>query len=367
MSQNFAVPSVDFLRSPSGSGTNTWRTNAGGTTGLFAGIDETLVDVTDYIICNAPGVSPGAVYVTKLSAVADAPNDQNHVLHYWLQFDPAGLATSPDTILKVELRQGYVNEGAQGTLIHSTTYTHSDFSGSRKAFRIDLDPTTEVSLITNYSDLYVRYQTFSVLEPDTFVVFNTWLEVPAPGSNGSNVKRFPKSAILGDVRTGGSVNGSPLCQLLNPSGSGKKLVVYGLKIWGGGADGGSTTLCRADLNSFRRTSNPLGVGAGGNTTAGKVIRLDEVNTDAIVGVLQAFDFTNEQFHEDGAGQSCEFASEHFFEIRPGATVGDFPFVLREEGSFPLTVMPGSAFEVTWRFNASNYIVRLIVVWDEVVA
>lgn len=366
MSTNFALPSADVVRSPSGSGSNTWTKTGGGTTNLWQALDEVLVDESDYIHCPVPDASPGSVYVTKLSAVAAPPSNDGVSIHYWLRFDPAGIATSPDTTLTIELREGYVDEMTQGTVIHSDTYDHTDFAGIAKGFGVDLTP-TEVASVTDWSDLYVRYVAMKVAESDEFVVYNTALYVPAPGANGSNVKRTPKSAILGQVRTSGSVNGAPLAHLLNPSGSGKKLVVYGAWIHGGGADGGSTTLCRADLNSFRRTGNPLGVGSGGTTTNGHVIRLDETNTDTIVGVLEAFDFTNEQFHEEGAGLPCEFADENFFEVRPSSNPADQPFSLREEGAFPITLMPGSALEVCWRFNGSGFNVRLIVLWDEVTA
>ena len=122
---------------------------AGGTTNIYATIDEVVASDADYIrSVVAPANAP---YVTKFTALEDPVSSSGHVLRCRMAKDAAGGATINAT---VQLRQGYVNEAGQGTLIATipntanvgetfTDYTHT-LSGA------------EADAITDYASLYIR-------------------------------------------------------------------------------------------------------------------------------------------------------------------------------------------------------------------
>ena len=123
---------------------------SGGSTNLYQAIDEATASDADYI--QSPEAPSNAVYVTKLSSVADPQSSTGHIMRMRTSVSVDG--QSPIDITQ-QLRQGYVNESNQGTLIAqqsrtgitSTTWTDSTYTLSA----------AEADAITNYSDLYYRF------------------------------------------------------------------------------------------------------------------------------------------------------------------------------------------------------------------
>lgn len=138
----FARPSTDTTR-------DNWEEDDGTTTDIFDQIDEAAADDADYI---RTGLAPTSdVYVTKLTTVTDPVSSSGHTVRYRYGKD-AGSGAQIDII--VQLRQGYTNEGAQGTLI--AAQTHADVGAGPLAGSIVLSG-AEADSITDYSDLYLRF------------------------------------------------------------------------------------------------------------------------------------------------------------------------------------------------------------------
>lgn len=138
----FARPSTDTTR-------DNWETETGGTTNLFQQIDESVANDADYIRTQLTPTND--VYVTKLTSVTDPVSSSNHIIRFRYGKD----ASAGDQIdLIVQLRQGYTNEGAMGTLIASTTLTN--IGGFPLAGSFTLSG-AEADAITNYGDLYLRF------------------------------------------------------------------------------------------------------------------------------------------------------------------------------------------------------------------
>jgi ethanolamine ammonia-lyase large subunit len=140
----FARPSADTLR-------DNWFDEAAGTTNIFTHIDEASADDNDFVKTQ---LTPTAdVYVTKLSAVSDPVSSANHIVRFRYRKE----ATSGEQIdLTVQLRQGYTNEGAQGTLI-ATVATLVDITGAAWTQVAYTLAGAEADAITNYADLYLRF------------------------------------------------------------------------------------------------------------------------------------------------------------------------------------------------------------------
>lgn len=142
MSQ-FARPTQDTTRV-------NWEEDDGTTATIFDQINSSTVDDLSYI---RTGLAPaGSAYVTKLSPVVDPVSSSGHVVAYRYRKD----ATGGDVVnLLVELRQAYVSEGSQGTLIASLT--HTDITG------VDWTDGTftlsggQADAITDYANLYLRF------------------------------------------------------------------------------------------------------------------------------------------------------------------------------------------------------------------
>lgn len=122
---------------------------AGGGTTIYTTIDEVSYSDADYI--RSPLAPASAVYVTKLSSVEDPVSSVGHVLRTRYAKDTAGGSTIG---LVTELRQGYVSEGTQGTLICTRTFSAIPETFTTDAYSLT---TGEADAITNYADLYVRY------------------------------------------------------------------------------------------------------------------------------------------------------------------------------------------------------------------
>lgn len=140
----FARPSTDTTR-------DNWLTAADGTANIFQEIDESSANDTDYIKTQLTPTSD--VYVTKLTSVADPLSSANHVVRYRYRKESTG---GEQIDLTVQLRQGYTNEGAQGTLI-ATAGTHVDIPGGAWTAGSYTLSGGEADAITNYGDLFLRF------------------------------------------------------------------------------------------------------------------------------------------------------------------------------------------------------------------
>lgn len=139
----FARPSADTLNSAG------WTEDDGTTVNMFGEIDEAIADDADYI---QSALTPTAdVFVTKLTSVEDPQSSAGHVVRYRYGKD----AASGDQIdITVQLRQDYVNEAGQGTLIAAAT--HANAGAFPQAGSIALSG-AEADAITDYANLYLRF------------------------------------------------------------------------------------------------------------------------------------------------------------------------------------------------------------------
>ena len=137
----FGRPSVDTVNEG-------YTDQGGGGANLYTTLDEVVRDDADYIKSVVAPTSD--VYVTKLTAVEDPLSSANHIIRYAYGKDAAGGAQIDQT---VQLRQDYVNEGAQGTLIHEAVHTNVAVAWVAGTFTLT---GPEADSITNYPNLYVR-------------------------------------------------------------------------------------------------------------------------------------------------------------------------------------------------------------------
>lgn len=138
----YARPSADVANP------GNWTTHTGGTTNLYTAIDEVTPDHTDFI--QSPLSPSSAVYVVKLSSVVNPNTTSGHIL----RFSYSASENNQQTIqLTVQLRQGYVNESNQGTLIAQRVVTSNSTSFVTDVYTLS---SSEAGAITNYGDLYLR-------------------------------------------------------------------------------------------------------------------------------------------------------------------------------------------------------------------
>jgi hypothetical protein len=126
-----------------------FENEAAGTTNLFQSIDEAVASDSDFVVSD-PLTDPD-VYVCSLSPLEDPLTSSGHVVRYRYQKSASGGA---QVNLTVELRQGYVDEGTQGTLIASQS--HTDIPATPTAGEFTLTA-VEADAITNYADLALRF------------------------------------------------------------------------------------------------------------------------------------------------------------------------------------------------------------------
>lgn len=138
----FARPSTDTT-------IGTYTDQGGGTTNIYTTIDETVASDADYIqSVLAPANAP---YVTKLSTIEDPVSSTGHVVRYRYGKNAAG---GSQIDLTVELRQGYTNEGAQGTLIANWAHTNISDTLATAAQTLSAG---QADAITDYANLYLRF------------------------------------------------------------------------------------------------------------------------------------------------------------------------------------------------------------------
>jgi hypothetical protein len=130
---NFARPSADISR-------GSWTTNSGGTTSLFATLDEESADDNDYVIS---AINANSTYETQLSSVAPAIIPRAHLIALRGRKDQSGGNTKG---VSVSLVQGT-------TVIGTLDFPDLPFAVQQQNVSI---PKSMASQITDYSDLRVR-------------------------------------------------------------------------------------------------------------------------------------------------------------------------------------------------------------------
>ena len=139
----FARPSTDTTL-------DNWQEDDGTTTAIWDQIDEVAADDADYIRTVQTPTSD--VYVTQLTSVTDPVSSVDHTVRYRYGKD---VAAGDQIDLVVQLRQGYVSEASQGTLI-ATVANLTDIAAGWNAGTYTLSA-AEADAITNYADLYLRF------------------------------------------------------------------------------------------------------------------------------------------------------------------------------------------------------------------
>lgn len=126
-----------------------WTGEDGDTTNIYEHIDEVSVNDADYVRSSQSPVSD--VYVFKLSPVTDPLISTGHIIRVRFGKDIAGGDILDMTL---ELRQGYVSEVSQGTLIGSISA--GNIAGGWTDFVYEI-PGIVVDAITDYSNLFLRF------------------------------------------------------------------------------------------------------------------------------------------------------------------------------------------------------------------
>lgn len=139
-----------FARPDADTTIGNFTTDAGGTTNLFQQIDEVSPNDADYVRSPASPISEA--YVCRLSDITDPASSSGHIIRMRTATD---LAAQEAIDFTHQLRQTYVSEASQGTLIASqtrlgvtsTTWTTSAYTLSG----------AEADAITDYTALFFRF------------------------------------------------------------------------------------------------------------------------------------------------------------------------------------------------------------------
>lgn len=140
----FARPDADA------DNTGSFTDQGGGSTNIYTTIDEASASDADYI--RSPTSPANAAYTARLSDVTDPASSTGHIIRMRTSTD---LAAQESIDFTQQLRQGYVSEASQGTLIASqsrtgvtsTTWTDSAYTLSG----------AEADAITDYTALFLRF------------------------------------------------------------------------------------------------------------------------------------------------------------------------------------------------------------------
>jgi hypothetical protein len=123
----------------------TWTTNTGGTTNLYA----VLADVSDSTYTQSVQSPAGAPLVVALSDAVDPISSTGHTFTWRRRNPETGVLN-----MLVELRQGYISEGSQGTLIAS--WADNDIPDTFADASQTLSG-AEADAITDYTALSLRF------------------------------------------------------------------------------------------------------------------------------------------------------------------------------------------------------------------
>ena len=138
----YGRPSADTVN------TDLYTDQAGGGTNIYLTIDEATLDDADYI--RSPVTPTLDIYVTKYSTLEDPLSSSGHIMRTRYAKDASGGAQI-DII--AQLRQGYVSEASQGTLIVARTFTNVTNTFTTDAYTLSA---AEADAITDYTSLYLR-------------------------------------------------------------------------------------------------------------------------------------------------------------------------------------------------------------------
>jgi hypothetical protein len=140
----FARPDNDFNNPGS------FTDQGGGAVDIYTRIDEVALDDADYI--RSPTSPSSAVYVARLSDVTDPASSSNHIMRMRTATD---LDAQEVLDFTQQLRQTYVNEAGQGTLIASQSRnTVSSITWTTSAYTLS---GAEADAITDYTALFYRF------------------------------------------------------------------------------------------------------------------------------------------------------------------------------------------------------------------
>lgn len=127
-----------------------YEDEGGGVSDIFQSINEESPSDVDYII--SPQDPSAEVYVCGLTTAEDPLSNVNHTVRYRYSKNVAAGFTID---LLVELREGYVDEGTQGSKI--ADWTHSDIGATPVTAEQELSA-GEAAGITDYTDLFLRFR-----------------------------------------------------------------------------------------------------------------------------------------------------------------------------------------------------------------
>ena len=127
-----------------------FQNQAEGTTNIFLTIDEVAQDDADYV--RSPSSPTNEVYVCRLSDAVDPVSSVNHIMRMRTGANPD--IQEPINFTQ-QLRQGYVSEAVQGTLIASQTRIGVTSAGfTTTAYTLSV---AETNAITDYTALFYRF------------------------------------------------------------------------------------------------------------------------------------------------------------------------------------------------------------------
>jgi hypothetical protein len=164
----------------------------------------------------------------------------------------------------------------------------------------------------------------------------------------------PVSPFMGHARSTGAASGAApqVVQMKNPAGSGKRLVIYKATV-SLHQNGGTFYLVK-----YRRTRSPVVL--AGTTWAAHIDQL-HVGAGVVVPVVEFKAANDTAAHFLPADDLCQAVWNQNVEENYRYDIWRF----RPAGTFPLSVLPGSAFEAYAPVGSTVTHFRLNAVWDEV--
>lgn len=209
---------VQIARPSSDSSRGSWTTQSGGTTNLYATIDEATADDADYVQSSASPSSPD-VYEVALGSLTDPSSSSGHHVRYRYKKSVSG----GDRIdLTVTLRQG-----ASTTI---ASWTHTDIGSTYT----DADQTLtsgDADAISDYTALRLRFSAVAVTATPTFRSITTMtdqttasLVVTKPSGTADGDLLFFALALASDTYTPTPPGG--WTEFYNNAANGQRLILY---------------------------------------------------------------------------------------------------------------------------------------------